>query len=194
MALKTPEVNGARQELPCLESPEVNGARQEVAAVEKYVNGAWQEAWSLALECVFDHVRLNNDTSTYDYEISEDESTLSYSITNKKTATVATALFFKIEKPGGFGTEIKVKYTLTQTVAGKNCSVGFADMSQQLFNRDSTVFYNVYSCDNETFEDTVTVDTEQDCIYLILDAHSSYDAAGTITDIYINDKEVVFVE
>lgn len=46
MGLLTPEVNGARQELPCLESPEINGARQEVAAVEKYVNGAWQEIWS----------------------------------------------------------------------------------------------------------------------------------------------------
>ena len=46
MALMTPEVNGARQELPCLESPEINGARQEVAAVEKYVDSAWQEIWS----------------------------------------------------------------------------------------------------------------------------------------------------
>lgn len=46
MAFMTPEVNGARQELPCLESPEINGARQEVAAVEKYVDGAWQEVWS----------------------------------------------------------------------------------------------------------------------------------------------------
>ena len=45
MGLKTPEVNGARQELPCLESPEVNGARQAVAAVEKYVDGAWQTIW-----------------------------------------------------------------------------------------------------------------------------------------------------
>lgn len=43
--LKTPEVNGARQDLPCLESPEVNGARQAVAAVEKYVDGAWQTVW-----------------------------------------------------------------------------------------------------------------------------------------------------
>lgn len=48
MAFMTPEVNGARQELPCLESPEINGARQEVAAVEKYVDGAWQEVWSAA--------------------------------------------------------------------------------------------------------------------------------------------------
>lgn len=45
MGLKTPEVNGARQDLPCLESPEIDGARQEVAAVEKYVDGAWQEVW-----------------------------------------------------------------------------------------------------------------------------------------------------
>lgn len=45
MAFMTPEVNGARQELPCLESPEINGARQEVAVVEKYVDGAWQEVW-----------------------------------------------------------------------------------------------------------------------------------------------------
>lgn len=49
MGLKTPEVNGARQELPCLESPEVNGARQDVAAVKKFISGAWQEIWSNAL-------------------------------------------------------------------------------------------------------------------------------------------------
>lgn len=48
MAFMTPEVNGARQELPCLESPEINGARQEVAAVEKYVDGVWKEVWSAA--------------------------------------------------------------------------------------------------------------------------------------------------
>lgn len=45
MALKTPEINGARQELPCMESPEVNGARQEIAAVNKYVDGAWVKIW-----------------------------------------------------------------------------------------------------------------------------------------------------
>ena len=44
--LKTPEVNGARQELPYLETPGINGARQSVEVVEKYVNGAWQEVWS----------------------------------------------------------------------------------------------------------------------------------------------------
>lgn len=46
MGLKTPEINGARQDLPCLESPEVNGARQPIASVKKYVNNAWQEIWS----------------------------------------------------------------------------------------------------------------------------------------------------
>lgn len=194
MGLKTPEINGARQELPCLESPEVNGARQAIAAVNKYVDGAWQKIWPLALDCVFHHVRLNNDASTYAYEISEDGSTLSYSITNEKTASIATALFFKIKRYGGFGTEIKIKYTLTQTVTAKNSSVGFGDMSQQLLNRDSTTFYNLYSCENETFEDTVLVDAKQDCIYLILDAHSSYDAVGTIKDIYINDEKVTFIE
>ena len=44
--LLTPEVNGASQELPSMETPEINGARQEVAAVEKYIDGAWQEVWS----------------------------------------------------------------------------------------------------------------------------------------------------
>lgn len=43
--LMTPEVNGARQELPYLESPEINGARQSVAVVKKYVDGAWQVVW-----------------------------------------------------------------------------------------------------------------------------------------------------
>lgn len=46
MGLKTPVVNGARQDLPCLDSPEVNGARQSVAAVKKYVDGAWKEIWA----------------------------------------------------------------------------------------------------------------------------------------------------
>lgn len=54
MAFMTPEVNGARQELPCLESPEINGARQEVAAVEKYVDGVWKEVWSAAKEMIRD--------------------------------------------------------------------------------------------------------------------------------------------
>lgn len=48
--LKTPEINGARQELPCLDSPEIDGARQEVESVEKCVDGAWQEVWSSGLE------------------------------------------------------------------------------------------------------------------------------------------------
>lgn len=45
MGLKTPEINGARQDLPCLESPEVDGARQAIESVKKYVDGAWQEIW-----------------------------------------------------------------------------------------------------------------------------------------------------
>lgn len=46
MGLKTPVVNGARQDLPCLDSPVIDGARREVAAVEKCVDGAWKEIWS----------------------------------------------------------------------------------------------------------------------------------------------------
>lgn len=46
MGLMTPEVDGARQELPYLESPEVDGARQPIASVKKYADGAWQEVWS----------------------------------------------------------------------------------------------------------------------------------------------------
>lgn len=45
MGLKTPIVDGARQELPHLASPVIDGARQEVAGVEKLVDGAWQEVW-----------------------------------------------------------------------------------------------------------------------------------------------------
>lgn len=47
--LKTPIVNGARQELPYLESPLVDGARRDIESVEKLIDGAWQEVWSSAL-------------------------------------------------------------------------------------------------------------------------------------------------
>lgn len=59
MGLKTPVINGARQELPCMESPEVNGARQDVAAVEKFVSGAWQEIWTNAKYFMRDGVFVN---------------------------------------------------------------------------------------------------------------------------------------
>lgn len=44
--LNTPVIDGARQELPHLESPIIDGARQEIVAVEKKIDGAWQEVWS----------------------------------------------------------------------------------------------------------------------------------------------------
>jgi len=62
MALMTPEVNGARQELPCLDSPEVNGARQEVASVKKYIDGAWREVWSAVKEMIFKSNTITKNT------------------------------------------------------------------------------------------------------------------------------------
>lgn len=72
--LMTPEVNGARQELPCLDSPEVNGARQEVASVKKYVNGAWQEIW--ANQKPLSIVEFTDDYSTL--SLSPEETQLSW--------------------------------------------------------------------------------------------------------------------
>lgn len=62
MGLKTPVINGARQELPCLESPEVNGARQAISAVNKYVDGAWQKIWPME-EYIIKDGRLNEERS-----------------------------------------------------------------------------------------------------------------------------------
>lgn len=84
MALMTPEVNGARQELPCLDSPKVNGARQEVASVKKYVNGAWQEVW--ASQKPMSIVEFTDDYSTL--SLSADEMQLSWNTYEQTSQTL----------------------------------------------------------------------------------------------------------
>lgn len=68
MALMTPEVNGARQELPCLDSPEVNGARQEIASVKKYISGAWQEIWCSVKKMILKSNEIAKNTQGYPLE------------------------------------------------------------------------------------------------------------------------------
>lgn len=77
MGLKTPEINGARQDLPHLESPEVNGARQPIAGVKKYVDGAWQEIWN----------SFPSDYIVYDGKLSS-KYTVSTSVTDTSTSSV----------------------------------------------------------------------------------------------------------
>jgi hypothetical protein len=186
-------VNGAWEEIESVNKP-VNGAWQECEVVCKPVNGAWQEVWSNGVRCAFITASMHTDTSTYSYEVLDGGKTLSYNITNVNASALSSNMMFRIKKASGFGNTIKVKYTLTQTVNQAMGSVFFATMTQQQLNRDSRTFYNYFPCSGETFEDTVTVETAQDYIYLFVDAYSSNGISGTITDLYINDEPVRFID
>ena len=80
MGLMTPEVDGARQELPYLDSPEVDGARQPIASVKKYVDGAWVEIYPNKPDIILLPVDAEDTTNTNgDIIVSEDYKTVTVS-------------------------------------------------------------------------------------------------------------------
>lgn len=89
MAFKSPEINGARQDIGGLKSPEINGARQDIGSLKKYVEGAWQDVWAsvklMTLEkyssnsCVISQSEYGDATTIYTFDTnSESEQTIVY--------------------------------------------------------------------------------------------------------------------
>lgn len=107
MGLKTPVVNGARQDLPCLESPEVNGARQPIASVKKYVNNAWQEIWS----AVKDLLRSQSDyNQSYSRSVTDSGSAFVFSRSSPET-TGTTDFYFLTEESEFTDASIQFSYS-----------------------------------------------------------------------------------
>lgn len=169
------------------------GAEVEAEAVYAYKDGAEEAVWTSHPTCQWYGVTKNSDTTTYSYEVSNDGKTLSYSITNDTATSSSSALSFRINKAGGFGNVIKIKYTITQTIQNACATTGFASSSMTYLSSEKA-FRNYFSCNNETFEGTVTLDTDQEWLYIFIDAYSNYDITATITDLYINDEPVTFIE
>lgn len=188
--LLSPVTDGARRELEQILLPVENGVRKENESVRYKIDGAWREVWSAIKTPV---AKVGNivmtDTAEYSYSI-DTPYKMSYSITTPSSG--GNHIPFKITKRGGFGKTIKVRYTMKQTLSlDANASLLFCDQNYEAMTRDKGAFYWYSSSSLITRTGTVTLDTEQEYIYLIVEAHTS-NIVGYIENLYINDELVTF--
>ena len=184
----------------------LNNAWQEITELKKNLNNAWQDCefgrifkdntwvdvWTKGLKATKTVVDTNSGQN-HTHSISDDRKSLTFKVTGTGVAQVSQ-LVFGISKSNGFGTRIKIKYTLKQTVSiTQGASLGFMNGSFGRLSSSSGVFWQRSSISNEkTYEGTVTLSSNQTTLYLNIDANYNYSIEGTIKNIYINDELVTF--
>lgn len=169
-----------------------NGAWVDVTSIKRYINGAWTELYKVtpiaSLQSVLVH--FTNSSTTYSYNITENGTAITCSIQNAVAGN--NNVPFVINRAGGFGKTIKLKYTITQTMttsayaSSRWLKMDFTEISKSL-----GVWYNYYPRSNETFEETITLDTDQQYLYLLFEVYSG-NLTSTISNVYINDELVTF--
>lgn len=173
-----------------------NGAWVNVSSVKRYVNGEWTELLQTTPVGTFrsDLLYFMSTDTTYSYEITQDGTSVTCKINNATSISgVGTnRVVFAINKAGGFGATIKLKYTVTQTMtssayaSSRWLKMDFTPMSGSL-----GMWYNYQPCTNITHEGTLTFDTAQQLVFLHFEAYSG-NLTSTISDVYINDELVTF--
>lgn len=183
--------NGAEQEAEIVTRYE-SGAEVEAEAVYAYKDGAEEEVWGGNIVCEFYSSHKNSSNVAFTHEVKNDGRTLRYGIGNNDASTGTSTMKFRITKAGVFGPDLKVRYTLTHNATQGMTYLEFTKGSYML--PITQTFHNDLPCTNQTFEETVTGRPESDYIGLTIGAYGNYDITGTITDLYINDKPVTFIE
>ncbi len=169
-----------------------NGAWVDITSIKRYINGAWTEIYKIAPVASLQSVLVSfvSPSTTYTYNVSEDGTALTCSIQNAVAGN--NNVPFVINRPGGFGKTIKLKYTVTQTMTtSAYASSRWLKQDYVEMSKDSGVWYNYFPRDRETFEGTLTVDTDQQYIYLLFEVYSG-NLTSTISNVYINDELVMF--
>lgn len=169
-----------------------NGAWVDITSVKQYINGAWTEIYKIApvAKLYSALVSFVSSSTTYTYNISENGTALTCSIQNAVAGN--NNVPFIINRAGGFGRTIKLKYTITQTMTmSAYASSRWVDMNFAEISNDLGVWYNYQPRTYETFEGTITLDNAQQHIYLLFEAYSG-NLTSTISNVYINDELVTF--
>ena len=169
-----------------------NGAWTDVTSIKRYINGAWTEVYKIAPIATLQSslVSFVSSSTTYSYNITDNGTSITCSIQNASPGN--NNVPFVINRAGGFGKTIKLMYTITQTMTtNAYASSRWINMNYGEISRELGVWYNYYPRTNETFEGTITLDTEQQYIYLLFEAYSG-NLTSTISNVYINDELVTF--
>lgn len=171
-----------------------NGEWINVTSIKRYVNGVWTEVYKTnpvaRLQSVL--VSFMSTNTTYSYDVSNNGTTIRCNIKNAVAGN--NNVPFVIERAGGFGTTIKLKYTVTQTMkSSAYASSRWLKMDYTEMSRDFGMWYNYQPCTNITYEGTLTFPESQQYIYLLFEVYSG-DIDSTISNVYINDELVVFTK
>lgn len=169
-----------------------DGSWVSVTSMKRYINGEWVEILSNPPVATIrtELISFVSDNTSYTYDISENGTKIKCNINNAMPGI--NNVPFIINKGGGFGKTIKLKYTITQTMttsayaSTRWLKMDFAGMSDSL-----NMWYNYQPRTNETFEGTLNFDTDQQFIYLLFEAYSG-NLASTVSNVYINDELVTF--
>jgi len=194
MGLKTPVINGARQELPCLESPEVNGARQAISAVNKYVDGAWQKIWPLKNAMVFSSVISTGSVlPEYEYIPSANGSSAYYKVINK-SANSTSSLGLILDIPLNAGESHTIEFTLsgkTTTATAKNDGIAVYGRTE---NDTDILLENFVSPTNGEKSIVFTPQNNVEHIILNLEVYGAVGVyhEGTLSDLVIDGTSYRF--
>lgn len=179
--------NGATQEAEIVECWK-NGAVEEAEGVYAFKNGAEEKVFTTEEMFKFYGFNGNTDSSTYSYSVSDDGLSLEINVTNlTKDDSESSYLYFVIENPQGFGTEITVQYTLTMNVTSYMGAVTWLKGSDfSMIDSSLSAFRYYQSCTMQTFTGSQTLNMAENKLYLSFDAYSDYDNTATISNVYIN--------
>jgi len=169
-----------------------NGTWVNVTSIKRYINGAWKEVYKTSPTARLQSslVSFVSANTSYSYNVLNNGTTITCSIQNAVAGN--NNVPFVIERAGGFGNTIKLKYTITQTMTNSAyASSRWLKMNYDGMETSFGMWYNYQPCTNLTYEGTLTFPETQQYIYLLFEAYSG-NLTSTISNVYINDELVLF--
>ena len=160
-----------------------NGAWVDCESVKRYSNGSWVDIWSTGKKLKLNTTILGTG-ATYTLSTT-DNKTLNFSLNGAGDAS--NNVILAVNNPSGFGTNVTIKYTLSQTLDDAYAGLYWLDG-----DRTRKLISHYYSIPNATaYNYTVTADNPT-TLFLLIDAWKTYRISGTIGNITINGEPILF--
>ena len=161
-----------------------NGAWVDCEFVKSYSNSTWLEMWSNGKKLKL-YTTILDPSAKYTLSTSNDNKTLNYSLVGGGDAS--NNVLLAVNNPSGFGTSIKIQYTLKQSLSDALAGLYWlsGDMTTKLISHFNTI-------SNATpYSYTVNANNPT-TLFLLIDAWRTYNISGEIGNVVINGEPILF--